>query len=282
MIPKGAKGCLVLLPLLSTSVILHVHAKQSSENPTQKNIPTQRETKQTATNHNLTSERRRRQRKKKHRSGCGTYGEDGEQGVRIELVVRGHVGETQGESQTPKGVWVSPAPEKEKKRENGADEHTEHKRRRGDNPHLGIQGSGLKGHQSKHHTNSRDKTPNNTTKNIPEQPNKETSTNPTSLGGHHTAGWRGPWAALHFWGVAPGDRGTEGSENPPTTGTAPGSARTSILPDNSHGPQKILTQLFAGPAELYTLQTVVSESRGMQQCSDQPDKSTTSLSTSST
>ena len=32
-----------------------------------------------------------------------------------------------------------------------------------------------------------------------------------------TAGWRGPWAALPFLGDTPGDRGTEGSEDPPTT-----------------------------------------------------------------
>ena len=59
-----------------------------------------------------------------------------------------------------------------------------------------------------------------------------------SLGGIITAGWRGPWAALHFWGDTPGDRSTEGSEDPPTTGTAPGSARAGMLPDTKRRPQK--------------------------------------------
>ena len=38
--------------------------------------------------------------------------------------MRVHDEETQGESQTPKGVWVSPAPERKRKRgKNGVGEH---------------------------------------------------------------------------------------------------------------------------------------------------------------
>ena len=48
-----------------------------------------------------------------------------------------------------------------------------------------------------------------------------------------SAGWRGPWAALHSWGDTPGDSGTQGSEDPPTTGTAPGSATTYTSKANS-------------------------------------------------
>ena len=79
-------------------------------------------------------------KKKKKQERERNLGEDVEQDVRVELVVRGHVGETQGESQTPKGVWVSPAPEREKKRKNGADEHTEHKKKRGQptSEHTGV------------------------------------------------------------------------------------------------------------------------------------------------
>ena len=80
---------------------------------------------------------------------------------------------------------------------------------------------------------------------IPEKPDTEPTTNPTSLRGYVIAGWRGPWAALHFWGVTPGVRSTEGYKYPPTTGTAPGGARTSNVPDKNLLPQKMLTQLLA-------------------------------------
>ena len=48
----------------------------------------------------------------------------------------------------------------------------------------------------------------------------------------------------YFWGDTPADCGTEGSEDPPTTGTAPGGARTNIMPNKIRSePQK-----HCGPA----------------------------------
>ena len=71
--------------------------------------------------------------KKKKQERERNLGGDVEQGVRVELVVRGHVGETQGETQTPKGFGFPQhlrQRERERKRKNGADEHTKHKRKR--------------------------------------------------------------------------------------------------------------------------------------------------------
>ena len=69
-----------------------------------------------------------------------------ELGARIQEGDRGHDEETQGESQTPKGVWVSPAPERKKKRDNGAVENTQRKREReGTTNILAYRGQVLKG-----------------------------------------------------------------------------------------------------------------------------------------
>ena len=73
---------------------------------------------------------------------------------------------------------------------------------------------------------------------MPEKPNKNQIQNQQGLGGLVTAGWRGLWAALHSWGVTPGDRSAEGYKYPPTTGTAPGGAKADRLPDTRRKPQK--------------------------------------------
>ena len=100
-----------------------------------------------------------------------------------------------------------------------------------DNRHLGIQGSGPKGHQTKQHSNPRDQeNQSEYPTSIPEKLNKNQTQNQQSLGGLVTAGWRGPWAALPSWRITPGDRGTEGSEYPPTTGTAPCGAKHDNIP----------------------------------------------------
>ena len=96
--------------------------------------------------------------KRKNTRRGGDLGEGEGDEVRVEHVVRGQDEETQGESQTPKGVWVSPAPEKEKKKKTTPTtiQTQERERERRDNQHLGIQGSGPKGHQTKQHSNPRD------------------------------------------------------------------------------------------------------------------------------
>ena len=133
--------------------------------------------------------------------------------------------------------------EKEKKTERKASSTNipnSQKKEREDNEHQCEQGAGLEGHQNKQHLDPRDqKNHTNKPKHISRKHRtKNQSPIKQSLGGIITAGWRGPWAALHFWGDTPGDRSTEGSEDPPTTGTAPGSARAGMLPDTKLRPQK--------------------------------------------
>ena len=83
----------------------------------EKHTPTQRETKQTETNHHQNSERRRR-KEKKNRCGNMTYrcscrswrtGPGGRSWPRCR--------DTRGIPNPRKGVWVSPAPEKEGEKE---------------------------------------------------------------------------------------------------------------------------------------------------------------------
>ena len=75
--------------------------------------------------------------RKKKKTGAGhDLGEGDELGVRIEVGVRVQDEETQGETQTPHGVWVSPAPERESEREkknkNVVGESTKQQKERGD------------------------------------------------------------------------------------------------------------------------------------------------------
>ena len=55
--------------------------------------------------------------KKKTQERGGDLDVGAEQGVRIEAGERGHEEATLGEPQTPQGVWASPAPERERKKE---------------------------------------------------------------------------------------------------------------------------------------------------------------------
>ena len=88
-------------------------------------------------------------------------------------------------------------------------------------------GQVLKGEKTRQQSNPKDKKHHTEyPTSIPEKLNKNQIQNQQSLGGFVTAGWRGPWAALHSWGVTPGDRSTEGYKYPPTTGTAPGGAKS--------------------------------------------------------
>ena len=122
----------------------------------EKHTPKQRESKQTETNHHQNSERRRR-RKKKKQVREPDLGEEVEQGVRVEVVVLGREEETQGESQTPeKGFGFPQHLRKKEKEKTAPTKQPNTKRERGDTKHLGIQGSGLEGRQTKHHSNPKD------------------------------------------------------------------------------------------------------------------------------
>ena len=129
-------------------------------------------------------------------------GENEDERVEFVTVVRVQDEESQGETQTPNGAWVSPAPEREKDRENNvAGEHPHNKREeREDNKHQSEQGAGLKGHHSKQHFDPRDQKCHTTKPNIyPKNPEQKCHLPiKQSLGGIITAGWRGPWAALLF------------------------------------------------------------------------------------
>ena len=105
---------------------------------------------------------------------------------------------------------------------------------------------------------------------IPEKPNRKTDTHPTKSRRTCHRRVAGPMGRPALLGRRPGGPWYEGSENP--TGTAPSNARTSIMPDNNRVPQKMLTQLFAGPVRLQGLQTLVAESMSMHQGTGQPTK----------
>ena len=110
--------------------------------------------------------------------------------------------------------------------------------------HQCEQGASLKGHQPKQYHDPRDKKPYKQNIHISRKHRtKFHAPIKQSLRGIVTAGWRGPWAALHFWGVTPGDRSTEGYKYPPTTGTAPGGAKTNNYPNTRRLPQKIVPAL---------------------------------------
>ena len=88
--------------------------------------------------------------KKKNTRRGGNLGEGEEQGVRVELVVRGHEEETQGEPQTPHGVWVSQRlrereREREEREKNVVGKHTKQKKERVDTNIKANKGPVLKG-----------------------------------------------------------------------------------------------------------------------------------------
>ena len=220
--------CLVSLPLLNLSEKYLACNATPGKAPPQKTQqrPPDRQTRQREKPEKHPRERRRKE--KKTRRG-GNLGEEEHEDERVEGEVHVRDEETQGESQTPEKGFGFPQRlrKKERKRERERERTAStkptkqpEKKERTTNTKAN-KGAGLKGHQSKHHTNSRDKTPNKTTKNIPEQPNKETSTNPTSLGGLHTAGWRGPWAALHLLRRHPRGPWYRGVRGPPHHGNRP-------------------------------------------------------------
>ena len=105
------------------------------------------ETKKRPTTTKNQTTRATRKKKKQEREGDLDVG--AEQGVRIEDEERGHEEATLGEPQTPQGVWVSPAPEREreKKREkNVVGEHTKQRKKERGDPNINAnKGLVLKG-----------------------------------------------------------------------------------------------------------------------------------------
>ena len=213
---------------------------------TDPNPPPEKPTR-TKTRNEKNTEPATERRKKKKNTGAGRgLGEGENEEVRVEVGVRVQEEESQGESQTPHGVWVSPAPEREReKRKKRQREkrrrrtHQAQRKREGTTNIWADKGQVLKGEKTRQQSNPRDKKHHTEyPTSIPEKPNKNQIQNQQSLGGFVTAGWRGPWAALHSWGVTPGDRSTEGYKYPPTTGTAPGGAKSGHIPNTRQIPQK--------------------------------------------
>ena len=126
-IKKWGGRCLVSLPLLNLPTnIFHCMQKHTNRQPTTKKTnPTTPIQEQP----NRKDERRRKRKKIKNTGAGQSLGVGAELGVRVELVERVQEEESQGETQTPNGVWVSPAPERKRKRKNVADEPTKQTKR---------------------------------------------------------------------------------------------------------------------------------------------------------
>ena len=168
-------GCLVSLPHLSAFASSCMQAPREGPRTQPRNRPTQGQNQETP---KAESERRRQKKKKKTGAGRG-------RGVGVEHGVRVEVGElvreeenTRGTPNPPKGVWVSPAPErKEKKmRKHGVDETNQTQEKKRDTYKKPNTGRGLKGLKSITNTNPRDKNARQTTKEQrprPEQKNNQ-------------------------------------------------------------------------------------------------------------
>ena len=129
---------------------------------------------------------------------------------------------------------------RKRKNKNGVDEHPNNRRKKerttNNNPN---KGQVLKGTKPNNISTPETKNTTQQTKHISRKHRtKEPLTNQTESQRSVTAGWRGPWAALHFWGVTPGDRSTEGYKYPPTAGTAPDGAKANNYPNTRLLPQK--------------------------------------------
>ena len=138
--------------------------------------------------------------------------------------------------------------ERERKREKRCRRTSQQQRRRkrGLPTPKRTMGSGPEGRQTKQHSNPRDDNPQtNAQQQFQITLTKNQLQNQQSLGALVTAGWRGPWAALHSWGVTPGDRSTEGYKYPPTTGTAPGGAKSGQLTRHKSITPKVVSQHLA-------------------------------------
>ena len=240
--------CLVSLPLLNLSEKYLACNATPVKAPPQKTQqrPPDRQTRQREKPEKHPRERRR---KKKTRRG-GNLGEEEHEDERVEGEVHVRDEETQGESQTPEKGFGFPQRLRKKERKKERERERERERRRRNQPNnqrkkrgqqtpKRTRGQVLKGTKANNiptpKTKPRTKQPKTSQNNLTkrQEPTQQVSEDFTLQGG----GAHGP--PCTFWGDTPGDRGTEGSEDPPTTGTAPGGARTSIMSDKSLVPQKV-------------------------------------------
>ena len=155
-------------------------------------------------------------------------------------IVREEDEETLGEAQTVKGL-AFPKSEKKKKKQTSPTRKRVTERGR-TSKHRSNRGRVLKGWAKLPNTTParRRKRLNNQPKNNTRDQNRGATKRAIKVSRDVvTAGWRGPWAALPFSGNTPGDRGIKKSEDPPTTGTAPGSANASTMPNKTQIPQKV-------------------------------------------
>ena len=226
--------------------LIHVHAKQGSENQTQKkHTPNRKRPNKTQPTTTRPANDNAEKTKKKWREP--DLGVDVEQGVRVEDGVRVQEEENTRGNPNQKSLGF-PQRLREKKKENTASTKPTkqpEKEKEGTANIVANRGQVLKGGKPNTiPTPETEKKKKNQTKyptSILKKPNKNQIQNQQSLGGLVTAGWRGPWAALHFWGVTPGDCSTEGYKYPTTTGTAPGGAKADNLPDTRRIPQNFCT-----------------------------------------
>ena len=204
----------------STRGTITDHDKQPTHRPTQthprrnQTAPRQ-ETRKTPSRQTSDDDDEKKKEKQVRGRSLGVgVGED----VRIEVGERVQVEETQGEPQTPRRGFGFPQRlrEREEKRKHGVDETNQTKKKEGhiQKPNTGR---GLKGLKTIQDTNPRDKkrdTSNQMTKPRPQQKNKQKSHQ--RLQGSVHCRVEGPMGRPAFsWRVTPGDRGTEGSEDPP-------------------------------------------------------------------
>ena len=150
--------------------------------------------------------------------------------VRVAEHVCGHEEETLGETQTAEGFAFPQRLKERKKKQQQRRRKSQTERKRGTQTSKQTRVGSLRAQDSIHDATLETKT----------KPNKQTLTKPKGTHTHTkdehkpnkvsgdelSARWRGQWAALHSWGDTPGDRSTEGSEDPPTTGTARRNATT--------------------------------------------------------
>ena len=233
MMTIGGEGCSSLCPhdLAQRMCIIH-HYNASSKRPPS------RKTKQRKQNPKNNPRERREEKQNTRRGGDLGEGEGDE--VQVEHVVRGQDEETQGGSQTPKGVWVSPAPEKERKKKTTpatiqTQEREREREREGTTNIWAYRGQVLKGtkpnsiptpetkrtNQNTQHPSQRNLTK---TKHKTKHKTSKVSEDLSLQGG----GAHGPPCPL---GESP--QGTvvpRGPKTPPTTGTAPGGAKHDNIP----------------------------------------------------
>ena len=225
-------------------VFLHAQADRHAHRQTNK---------QDTKNHTQKTPTRTARKKKNARRVGLDPAKDAEHKLRVESVVFVRNEETQWESQTPKHGFGFPQHlrERERKDKDKRRRRTSQQQEKWAHKHQCKQRANLKRHRTKQKPDPIDQITKHTipTFSRKTQNNKATrQSNKVSEDlSQHGGGAHGP--PCGFWGDTPGDRGTEGSEDPPTTGTAPGGARISLCRKRYWCPTK-WARLLAGPAKL--------------------------------